>query len=294
MQDHEYSWEKMGPYGYRRAPNSHCSLYTCIRNTGSGIRNTGSGIRNTGSGIRNTGSGIRNTGSGIRNTGSGIRNTGSGIRNTGSGTWLICFIVVHLYLGVFLPGNFGIPGYIYIYIYMFSSFNWNDYFLNGPTSKFQDKWHRRKTLVIVSLMEKICLKMFLIIGFFFLGENESGKTSLNAKLQGTEETKKGSGLEYMYIDVKDDYRDGRPKIKFKINNNKWQASKFMYNLNYCQNSQLCLQLRSINIHLFYLLTYQESTCILYLTSITYHAVYYTFNVLYSVTIWTWWVCICIL
>ena len=30
-----------------------------------------------------------------------------------------------------------------------------------------------------------------------------------AKLQGNEEPKKGSGLEYMYLDVKDDYRDGK-------------------------------------------------------------------------------------
>ena len=29
-----------------------------------------------------------------------------------------------------------------------------------------------------------------------------------AKLQGTEEPKKGCGLEYFYLDVKDEYRDG--------------------------------------------------------------------------------------
>ncbi|XP_078335550.1 cytoplasmic dynein 1 light intermediate chain 2-like isoform X6 [Crassostrea virginica] len=40
-----------------------------------------------------------------------------------------------------------------------------------------------------------------------LGDNESGKTTLVARLQGVEEPKKGSGLEYYYIDVKDDYRD---------------------------------------------------------------------------------------
>ena len=44
---------------------------------------------------------------------------------------------------------------------------------------------------------------------WFAGENESGKTTLMAKLQGNEEPKKGSGLEYMYLDVKDDYRDGK-------------------------------------------------------------------------------------
>ncbi len=41
------------------------------------------------------------------------------------------------------------------------------------------------------------------------GENESGKTTLIAKLQGQEDPKKGAGLEYHYIDVKDEYRDGQ-------------------------------------------------------------------------------------
>ena len=41
-----------------------------------------------------------------------------------------------------------------------------------------------------------------------LGDNSSGKTSLIAKLQGVEDPKKGSGLEYAYIDVRDEYRDG--------------------------------------------------------------------------------------
>lgn len=41
-----------------------------------------------------------------------------------------------------------------------------------------------------------------------LGDNESGKTTLIAKLQGVEDPKKGSGLEFAYIDVRDDYRDG--------------------------------------------------------------------------------------
>lgn len=40
-----------------------------------------------------------------------------------------------------------------------------------------------------------------------LGDNATGKTTLIAKLQGVEDPKKGSGLEYAYIDVKDEYRD---------------------------------------------------------------------------------------
>lgn len=42
-----------------------------------------------------------------------------------------------------------------------------------------------------------------------LGDNETGKTTLIAKLQGVEDPKKGSALEYAYIDVRDEYRDGK-------------------------------------------------------------------------------------
>ena len=43
------------------------------------------------------------------------------------------------------------------------------------------------------------------------GDRESGKTTLVAKLQGNVDPKKGSGLEYAYIDVRDEYRDGEWK-----------------------------------------------------------------------------------
>lgn len=42
-----------------------------------------------------------------------------------------------------------------------------------------------------------------------MGDNETGKTTLVAKLQGVEDPKKGSALEYAYIDVRDEYRDGK-------------------------------------------------------------------------------------
>lgn len=45
-----------------------------------------------------------------------------------------------------------------------------------------------------------------------LGDNESGKTTLIAKLQGVEDPKKGSGLEYAYIDVRDEYRDDQTRL----------------------------------------------------------------------------------
>ena len=49
----------------------------------------------------------------------------------------------------------------------------------------------------------------IIVMFFSIaGDNESGKTTMVAKLQGVEEPRKGSGLEYYYMDVTDEYRDG--------------------------------------------------------------------------------------
>ncbi|CAF3667282.1 unnamed protein product [Adineta steineri] len=45
-----------------------------------------------------------------------------------------------------------------------------------------------------------------------LGDNESGRTTLVAKLQGNEDPKRGAGLEYHYIDIKDDDRDDTPKL----------------------------------------------------------------------------------
>ncbi|PZC80286.1 hypothetical protein B5X24_HaOG214985 [Helicoverpa armigera] len=45
-----------------------------------------------------------------------------------------------------------------------------------------------------------------------LGDNETGKTTLVAKLQGVEDPKKGSALEYAYIDVRDDYRDDQTRL----------------------------------------------------------------------------------
>ncbi|XP_052231660.1 cytoplasmic dynein 1 light intermediate chain 2-like isoform X2 [Dreissena polymorpha] len=45
-----------------------------------------------------------------------------------------------------------------------------------------------------------------------LGDNDSGKTTLIAKLQGVEEPKKGIGLEYYYLNVKDEYRDEQGRL----------------------------------------------------------------------------------
>lgn len=45
-----------------------------------------------------------------------------------------------------------------------------------------------------------------------LGDKESGKTTLIAKIQGNEDPKKGAGLEYCYIDVRDEYRDDHTRL----------------------------------------------------------------------------------
>lgn len=42
----------------------------------------------------------------------------------------------------------------------------------------------------------------------FAGEDASGKTTLMSKLQGAEHNKKGRGLEYLYLSVHDEDRDG--------------------------------------------------------------------------------------
>lgn len=49
---------------------------------------------------------------------------------------------------------------------------------------------------------------FIKTRYLRLGDKESGKTTLIAKIQGNEDPKKGAGLEYHYIDVRDEYRDG--------------------------------------------------------------------------------------
>jgi dynein light intermediate chain 1 len=50
-----------------------------------------------------------------------------------------------------------------------------------------------------------------------LGDNESGRTALIAKLQGSDDPKRGAGLEYHYIDIRDDDRDGMKFIYLFLN-----------------------------------------------------------------------------
>ena len=66
--------------------------------------------------------------------------------------------------------------------------------------------------IFLTLDSSSTFSVWKYIALFYSGESESGKTSLTAKLQGVEDPKKGAALEYHYIDVKDEYRDGENYI----------------------------------------------------------------------------------
>lgn len=72
----------------------------------------------------------------------------------------------------------------------------------------------KSVLVLGKIAHMILIYSIFSLDIIFAGENESGKTSLIAKLQGVEDPKKGSGLEYAYIDVRDEYRDGEFNLKY--------------------------------------------------------------------------------
>ena len=69
-----------------------------------------------------------------------------------------------------------------------------------------------------------------------LGDKESGKTTLIAKLQGNEDPKKGAGLEYGYIDVRDEYRDGKPQNIMSF----WYTSTIYYKTKKIRSSESLL------------------------------------------------------
>ncbi|GIY30662.1 cytoplasmic dynein 1 light intermediate chain 2 [Caerostris darwini] len=65
-----------------------------------------------------------------------------------------------------------------------------------------------------------------------LGDNESGKTSLIAKLEGNEDPRKGSGLEYHYIYVRDEYRDDHTRLGvYVLDGDQWHRNLLKYVLN---------------------------------------------------------------
>lgn len=83
-------------------------------------------------------------------------------------------------------------------------------------SRGNTKLPTTKSVLVLGKIAHIIIYNFCIFSLDIIcaGENESGKTSLIAKLQGVEDPKKGSGLEYAYIDVRDEYRDGEFNLKY--------------------------------------------------------------------------------
>lgn len=89
--------------------------------------------------------------------------------------------------------------------------------LCGPTSHLTDDSVLKKNVYAVcfrsAILEEVQnqgnTKLPSNKNVLVLGDNETGKTTLVAKLQGVEDPKKGSALEYAYIDVRDEYRDGK-------------------------------------------------------------------------------------
>lgn len=62
------------------------------------------------------------------------------------------------------------------------------------------------------ILNIFCL-IFIKVYILRKGDNDSGKTTLVARLQRVEDPKKGSGLEYHYLEVNPDFRDGNSKKK---------------------------------------------------------------------------------
>lgn len=81
--------------------------------------------------------------------------------------------------------------------------------------------------MLISLKEKGGTRLPTDKSMIIIGDNQCGKTTLVAKLQGIDDLTKGIGLEYAYIDIRDDYKedhtklnvwvqDGNPKYSFLL------------------------------------------------------------------------------
>lgn len=79
----------------------------------------------------------------------------------------------------------------------------------------------QKCTRMLLINEASCEKIFFVksnvilkVSFFsstnlLAGDDGSGKTTLMAKIQGAEHGKKGRGLEYLYLNIHDEDRDGK-------------------------------------------------------------------------------------
>ncbi|PRD27239.1 UNVERIFIED_CONTAM: Dync1li2 [Trichonephila clavipes] len=76
------------------------------------------------------------------------------------------------------------------------------------------------------------IQPIIILIILLTGDNESGKTSLIAKLEGNEDPRKGSGLEYHYIFVRDEYRDDHTRLGvYVLDGDQWHRNLLKYVLN---------------------------------------------------------------
>lgn len=65
-----------------------------------------------------------------------------------------------------------------------------------------------------------------------LGDNDVGKTTLVGKLQGTEEPRRGSGLEYHHLLIKDDYREDQTRLGvWVLDGDPWHRNLLRFALN---------------------------------------------------------------
>ncbi|KAL8608339.1 hypothetical protein ACOMHN_042206 [Nucella lapillus] len=82
----------------------------------------------------------------------------------------------------------------------------------GTTAADTDDAENLWSNILGEVQSSSASKLSTTRSLLVLGDNESGKTTLIAKLQGVEEPKKGAGLEYYYIDVRDEYRDEQARL----------------------------------------------------------------------------------
>ncbi|XP_023234140.1 cytoplasmic dynein 1 light intermediate chain 2-like isoform X1 [Centruroides sculpturatus] len=92
----------------------------------------------------------------------------------------------------------------------------------------QNIWSTILSQVQASSPNKLPSNKLLLV----LGDNESGKTSLIAKLQGNDDPKKGSGLEYHYIYIRDEYRDDHTRLGvWVVDGDPWHRNLLKFVLN---------------------------------------------------------------
>ena len=60
---------------------------------------------------------------------------------------------------------------------------------------------------------------FRHIKHIFSGDNESGKSALTASMRRADDVRKGAGLEYQYLEVNPDYRDGKKIFEILLTGN---------------------------------------------------------------------------